>query len=413
MNRDPGTEYLHPSFDAASTHHLPRTTPLSRQSFRQRPFESAAEDDREIGTSTKAEVYLDRLRHNAEVFRSVCGEADLMAVVKADAYGHGATRTTQTLTEAGIRWFGVATPAEGIALRRTGLDARIVVFAAPLAEHLSTYSMYDLEATVSSTAVADAVIAGAATGDRHRVHVKVDTGMGRIGVSPDEAASVIARLERARKVRVAGLWTHLATADEPDLWYALEQLERFAAVVDEIGDAAEYIHAANSSAALRIPESLEYDRSLARIGIGLYGTSSMEGLAEGQGLSPAMKVSSAVTHVKSVEPGTSISYDRQWIAERATRIATVGAGYADGYHRLLTNRGSVGIRGARHAVVGTVCMDMFMVDVGPSAAVTVGDEVVLFGDGGPDVLEVATWADTIPYETLTSVSARVPRLYVG
>ncbi len=399
---------------ARSTNPYHAHLPLSRQPAPPRGASVSAVDDvRQSGafrTSTVAEVSLGRLRHNVDVFRSACGKADVMAVVKADGYGHGAARLTRDLVEYGIRWFGVATPAEGVELRRAGIEGRIVVFAAPLPTHLNAYPTYELEATVSSSDVADAIIDSR---DRHRVHVKVDTGMGRIGVPPDDAARVVSKLERAPNVEIAGVWTHLATSDEPDVSYAGEQLDRFAEVIAEVGDAAECIHVANSAAALRLPASLGYDRTLARIGIGLYGSSALEGLAEEHGLQPVMKVSSCVTHVKTVTPGTSISYGRRWTAERLTRIATVGAGYADGYHRRLSNRSSVGIRGRRHPVAGTVCMDMIMVDVGADSDVAVGDEVVLFGDDGPDVFDVATWADTIPYEILTSVSARVPRLYVN
>lgn len=376
---------------------------------------ASARDVREsgaLGTPTVAEIFVDRILHNAYVLQSACAEADLMAVVKADAYGHGATRMARELADHGVRLFAVATAAEGMKLRRADVDARILVLTAPLPEHLSAYPAYRLDVTVSSAAVADAVIERAAAGDRFRVHVTIDTGMGRIGVSPEEAAPVVRKLERARRVELAGIWTHLATADEPDLSFAHEQLDRFDEVVAEIGDAAEYIHAANSAAALRLPRSTAYDRSLARVGIGLYGYSSLEGLAEEHGLRPVMRVSSRVTHVKTVRPGTTLSYGRRWTAHRTTRIATVGAGYADGYPRLLTNRSSVGIRGARYPVAGTVCMDAFMVDVGPDGEVDVGDEVVLFGDGGPDAFSVAGWAETIPYEILTGVSARVPRIYV-
>jgi alanine racemase len=334
-----------------------------------------------------------------------------MAVVKADAYGHGAVRVARELAGIGIRWFGVATAAEGAALREAGIEGRILVFAAPLPEHLSVYVRYDLELTVTSSEVADAVIRLAGGGDRCRVHVKVDTGMGRIGLSRGDAAAVVAGLERGAHVEVAGLWTHLATADAPDLSFAREQLERFAGVVAEIGDAAERIHVANSAAALRIPDALSFERPLARIGIGLYGYTSLEGLAKAHDLRPVMRVTSTVTHVKRVEAGATISYGRTWKAPQPTRIATVGAGYADGYHRLLSNRASVGIRGRRYPVTGTVCMDVFMVDLGPRSEVAVGDEVILFGDGGPDAVEVAGWAETIPYEVLTSVSSRVPRTY--
>lgn len=386
------------------------------QSREMDPERIAAADVREpdeMRTTTWAEVRLDGLIRNLNVFRSAAPQAQIMAVVKADAYGHGASRVAKELARNGVERFAVATTAEGVRLRQAGIEARILVFAAPLPENLEIYPAHDLDVTVSSRAVAEAVADASSRGDRFRVHVKVDTGMGRIGIRPDEAERVLSILDDAPGVDIEGLWTHLATADEPDLDFAYEQLARFRDVLVRAGDAADCIHAANSAAALRIPDSFSFDRALIRVGIGLYGYTALEGLAEEAGLEPVMRLTSRVTHVKRVEPGTSVSYGRRWTADRSTRIATIAAGYADGYPRIVSNRAQVGIGGTRYPVVGSVCMDMFMVDVGPDSDVGPGDEVVLFGTGGPDAFELGRLAETIPYEILTSVSARVPRRYTG
>ena len=229
---------------------------------------------------------------------------------------------------------------------------------------------------ISSPAIADAVLECAT--HAFRVHVKVDPGIGRIGITPGQAERIVTRLDRAPNVKIAGLWTHLATAYS-DAGFAHEQLERFDHVVGKIGDAAQTIHATATGSILRFPEATAWDRSLARAGIGFYGYT---GFAEDYGLRAAMTLYSKVIHLKKVEAGTNISYGRTWTADRTTSIATVGAGYADGYPRILGNRAFVTIRGQRYPVVGRVCMNMFMVDTGPERHVAVGDDVILFGTEG-------------------------------
>ena len=359
---------------------------------------------------TRAEVSLGAIRHNLDVFRRKAPAADVMAVVKADAYGHGATRIALALFDEGITNFAVATVPEGMRLRKAGLEGRILVLAAPLPEFLPLYPEHDLDVTVSSPEVAERMMAPGE--GPFRAHVKVDTGMGRIGVVPGDVERVVLDLERSDNVKIDGIWTHLATADDEDPAFSVEQIERFRDAIAPVQDAARRIHVANSAAALRLPESIEFPRALMRIGIGLYGYSALVGLAEEAGLRPVMRVASRVTQLKWVDPGTTISYGRRWTASRRTRIATVGAGYADGYPRCLSNKGEVAIGSQRCPVIGTVCMDMFMVDVGTSARVAVGDEVVLIGPEMPDAFEVAQWSGTIPYEILTGVAARVPRVYV-
>lgn len=359
---------------------------------------------------TRAEVNLGALLHNLDVFRRAAPSADVMAVVKANAYGHGSPQIASALFDAGITSFAVATVPEGIRLRKAGVEGRILVLAAPLPEYLAAYPEHDLDVTVSSAEVADWILSPGE--GPFRAHVKIDTGMGRIGLASGEVERVVLALERSESVKVDGLWTHLATADDDDPSFSVHQIERFREIVSPLEGAARRIHVANSSAALRIPDSTTFPRALMRIGIGLYGYSALDGLAEDAGLRPVLRLTSRITHLKWVNAGTSISYGRRWTAVKRTRIATIGAGYADGYPRMLSNRGEVSIGDERFPITGTVCMDMFMADVGTDAEVAVGDEVVLIGPESPDAFEVSKWAQTIPYEILTGIGARVPRLYI-
>lgn len=359
---------------------------------------------------TRADINLDRLLHNADIFRRKVATADIMAVVKADAYGHGAPRVAAALSDAGVTWFAVAHVPEGIRLRKSGIEGRILVLSAPLPEYVSLYPEYDLDINVTSREVAEYLTRGGE--GPFRAHIKIDTGMSRLGVSCEEAESIVRLLDAAPNVKIEGLWTHLATSDEEDPEFSLRQIELFRKTIEPFADSSARIHAANSAAALRLPESVRFPRVLMRIGIGLFGYCDPPGLAESVGLLPVMRLTSRVTQLKWVEAGTGVSYGRSWIASRRTQIATIGAGYADGYPRLLSNRGQVSIRGENYPVVGTVCMDMFMVDLGGDSDVSVGDEVVLFGLGYPSAEHVAEWAQTIPYEVLTGVTARVPRVLV-
>ncbi|HEX7069716.1 MAG TPA: alanine racemase [Rhodothermales bacterium] len=365
--------------------------------------------------STVAVVNLDHLRHNAQVLRDRAGSADLMAVVKADAYGHGAVPVARALHESGIRHFAVAILSEAIALRQAGIDDEILVFGAPLPEQLPAYQQYDLQVNVTSPDVARWVADAALSGRPLRTHVKVDTGMNRVGIHPEVAVDVIDRLNLTPGITIEGVWTHLATADEPGNPFTLEQIARFRSLLGRIRTRPRSVHLANSAGLLMVPESLRFDgRVLARPGIALYGLMIDEDQIAANDLRPVMTLRTHVQHLNVVQPGESVSYGRRWFAEEPSRVATVGSGYADGYPRLLTNRAEVGIAGVRRPVAGTVCMDMTMIYLGPASepsTVAVGDEVVLFGEGGPSATEVAGWAETIPYEICCGVSPRVPRVY--
>ena len=365
-----------------------------------------------------ATVNLQALRHNVRALQDRAGKADLMAVVKADAYGHGAVPVARVLHDEGVRHFAVARPAEAVELREAGCEDRILVLGAPFTDDLSVYTQYDLDMTVASEPTATAARRHARTGRPLRVHVKVDTGMGRIGLSPDEAPAVISRLGTAPGVTLAGVWTHFATADTPESPFAQTQLARFEALLDELEIPTEHVHAANTGALLTIgARAYEFSSPLVRTGIALYGLAASPDLHARTDLRPVMRLGARVTHLKTVSAGTPVSYGAEWRAARPTRIATLGIGYGDGYPRLGSGRAAVRIGGQRRPVVGTICMDMCMVDLGrpdqPLAqTVEVGDEATMFGPDGPTLYDVAEWAETIPYEICSGLSPRVPRRYL-
>lgn len=362
----------------------------------------------------RAETDLDAVRHNALWLRGKAGGDGVMAVVKADAYGHGAVPVTRALEGEGIERFAVATLAEAIELREAGVDARVLIFAAPLDGQLGAYERYGLEATVSSAEVARAVAGRGGVA----VHVKVDTGMHRLGVAPEEAAATVRRLGAAG-VTVEAVWTHLATADGDDGGFALEQVRRFDGVLRDLGaDAPPLVHVRNGPAVVRLPPLTSGRPALVRLGGVLYGLASDDAMLPDMGaLRPALRLVAHVVHVQTVAAGESVSYGRTWTARRPTRVATLAAGYADGVPRALSNRGEVGIGGARHPVAGRVCMDMMLVSLGdpdgPGAEVVRGDEAVLFGRGGPTAEEAAAAAGTISYELTCGVAPRVARVVLG
>ena len=352
----------------------------------------------------RAEVDLGAIRHNVLVLRQMAGDAGLMGVVKADAYGHGAVSVARALVDVGVRMLAVATVGEGQVLREAGIEAEILVFAAPLPDQLPLYAQHDLRVSVSSEQVAGFVADAARQRGPLTVHVKVDTGMHRLGLAPSEAARVVRQLEETPGVFVEGLWTHLATADEPTTEFVVEQVRRFQAVVDDLGvDTPPVVHVANGAALLRgLVRTLSASSARARVGGVLYGLASSSSLqhdVEAAGLRPAMRLVSRVVHLQTVEAGESLSYGRTWTADRPTRIATVAAGYADGLLR--SYKGPVGVGEERYPVVGRVCMDMMLIDLGdpesPSASVAVGDEATLFGVGGVSAVEAATIAGTLSY----------------
>lgn len=369
--------------------------------------------------ASRAEIDLTALAGNVASFRRhVRRETEIMAVVKAGGYGHGAGQVATAALGAGATRLGVAYVEEGVQLRQAGLKVPILVMGTPFADQAELFFNHGLTPTVYNEEQALVFSREACRrGTPLNVHVKVDTGMGRIGVFPPrEAVELIARLAEVPGLGIEGLFTHFATADEADLSFARQQLTLFQellSALDKRDLRPPLVHAANSAAAIVLPESW-FD--LVRVGISLYGCyPSGEMDRKGIILEPVMSLKSRVAHVKNVPAGTTISYGKTHITPQATRVATIPLGYADGYNRLFSNRGEVLIRGKRHPVIGRVCMDQFMVDTGKDPAITRGDEVVIMGrQGGEEISadEIATALQTISYEVLCAVSKRVPRHYL-
>ncbi len=366
---------------------------------------------------TIAEIDLGALYRNMRRIVARVKPAEVMAVVKADAYGHGAVRCAQTLLQAGATRLAVAHPTEGAELRAAGIDAPIQVFAGFFPEQIPEFIEHGLELTVSDDAQLQILEETVRRDGRALpVHVKFDTGMGRVGFPWEQAPDVFRRLRELPRLQLVGLMTHFATADEADKSFAREQLQRFQAVMDAAkrwGLRFRYYHAANSAAILDLPESW---LNLVRPGVMMYGYYPSGEVSHSVTLEPVMRWTSRILQVKTVSAGTPVSYGRTWVADRTTTVATVPVGYADGYRRALSNRMHALVRGRRVPVVGRVCMDMIMLDLGPDAGAAPGDEVVLLGRQGDAEIAMADFCralDTIPYEITCMISKRVPRVFVN
>lgn len=375
------------------------------------------------GRPTFAEIDLGALKHNFNLIRSsIPRRTEILAVVKADAYGHGFMDISRELENLGVNAFGVAFLAEGIQLRKSGIDKPILLLGGVYPGQERKCIGYNISSAVFSLEQARALNQAAVAGKLFRkaqLHLKIDTGMGRLGVPYSDVPQFLAELKKLPMVSLEGIFSHFASADELDesgQYFTRLQAERFNWAVAEVrkaGFSPRYIHIANSAASLlrEIPGC-----NLIRPGITLYGalpSSDFQGKLEMQ---PVMCLKSRVAMLKWVEAGTTISYARRFTAGARTLIASVPVGYADGYPRTLTNRGEALIRGRRAKVAGTVCMDWIMLDVTNIPDVTIGDEVVLMG---PDACgnriqaeELAEWAGTIPYEIFCGISKRVPRVYL-
>ncbi len=367
--------------------------------------------------STIAEIDLGAIAFNLEGVRQRVRPAATMAVVKADAYGHGILAVSRLALQHGAEYLAVALPDEAVQLRQSGIEAPILVMGGLHRDDAHLYPHYDLEATVYEPGALTA-LKRAAKKLNHpvKVHVKVDTGMGRVGVDWRQAAAYTAALADEEAVQLSGLYMHFATADAIDKSYAQLQLARFNEVVSDLKDKkikVPLVHAANSAAIIDLPESY-FD--MVRPGVMLYGYYPSKETSESIPLQPAMTFKTRVLHAKTVERGQSVSYGRQFIASEPTQIITLPVGYADGYNRLLSSRGEVLIRGRKYPIVGRVCMDMIMADTGPDGAIEVGEDAVLFGRQGDHEITVQSICDllgTIPYEVTCWVSRRVPRLYIN
>ncbi len=366
-----------------------------------------------------AEVSLEAIAHNMRQFRRLYPDKLLMAVVKADGYGHGAVPVAKAALGAGADWLGVAFVEEGLALRQAGIKAPILVLGTTREpEAIEVAVCHELALTVYEEANLLQMAACAhKVGKRLAVHVKADTGMNRIGIKGTENVVRLIQMAVSQPwIEVQGLYTHFATADEAEKRFTWKQYETFMGVVRELERdriRPPVLHCANSAAAIDLPDMAA---DLLRIGISLYGIYPSPEVSHSRLLlKPAMQWKTRVTMVKKVLRGETISYGATYRVQKTSEwIATLPVGYADGYSRRLSNTGEVLIRGQRCPVVGRVCMDQLMVRVPDGFGIRVGDEVVLFGRQDGEVLPVeqlADWLDTIPYEVVCMVSKRVPRVY--
>ena len=369
------------------------------------------------GRPTVAEVSLGALRSNCrEVCALVGGAVTVMAVVKADAYGHGAAAAARAFRDGGAQALGVSTVAEGAELRRAGVDGPIVVLGGVFRGEGKVVVEHGLGAAVWTSGCARALGAAAtAAGRTVDVHIKVDTGMTRLGVDLADVRALGEAVRSVEGVRIAGVFSHFASADAVDTLAAHAQVERFreaVAALAAVGIRPPHVHLANSAAVLSAPDA---HFSMVRPGLMLYGYAPAPHLASRAQLRPAMRLRTAVAQAREVGPGRPVGYGGTFVTSRPSTIAVVPMGYADGYHRLASNRASVLVRGKRAPVAGRVCMDHTMLDVTDVGGVEAGTPVVAFGrqDGGYlGADELAAWCDTISYEVLTSVGRRVPRVYV-
>lgn len=364
----------------------------------------------------RAEIDLGAVAHNVRLLRAASAPAQLMAVVKADGYGHGAVPVARAALEAGATWLGVAMVDEAVVLRDHGIEEPILVLSEPRPGEMATAIDQRVRLAVYTEAgIAAAAAAAEVAGAVLPVHLKVDTGMRRVGAAPEETPTLAAAIGAQPALDLEGLWTHCAVADEPENEFTAVQIERFeevlAAVVAQ-GIEPRVVHAANSAASIAHPTS-RYD--VVRCGIALYGVAPSAGTDGLVDLRPAMRLVSEITLVKRISAGDRVSYGHRYEAPRDATLATVPIGYADGVpRRLYEVGGEVLIRGRRFPIAGVVTMDQLMVDCGDED-VAVGDEVVLIGRQGDHEVTANEWGErlgTIGYEIVCGISARVPRVYV-
>jgi alanine racemase len=362
----------------------------------------------------RARVDLSAVEQNCSLLKARLGSSALCAVVKADGYGHGAVACAEAALAGGASWLAVATANEATELRTRGVDTRLLVMGALTATELEAALGADADVVAWTRGFVELAAARAGPlGRPARLHVKLDTGMGRLGTKdPGEALDLLARIDDEDGLEPAGLMTHLATADEPDPSFLDEQLARFAPVAEEARRASPgiVVHAANSAAVLREPKS-HFD--MARCGIAIYGLSPFHRDPAEHGLKPALELESYVAAVKRVGAGETVGYGRTWTAQRETQVGVLPIGYGDGYRRGLSNLAEVLIGGKRFPVVGTISMDNITIDVGADE-VQVGDRAILIGaQRGERVLaeDLARKLGTINYEVTCGLSGRVPRVH--
>ena len=359
---------------------------------------------------TWVEIDLHSIKSNLATVKSIVGDnVSVLAIVKADAYGHGAVTVSKTLISCGLEMLGVATLEEAMELRESGINHPIIILGGIQKDELDDVIKHGIIPTVYDLEILEELSNAAKKINKNYIyHLKIDTGMSRLGIKHQDIELFFEKHAKYNNLRLEGLYSHLAMADEITSDYTGKQIKLFFESLErfkKLNIEPEYHHLANSAAIQNYPDS---HGNLVRPGIMIYGAGSFNGFK----LSPVMKLKSKIVQLKHHDKGTSISYGGTYITEKKSQIATVPIGYADGYLRILSNKAYVSVNGKRAPVVGRVCMDFIMVDVTEINNVNVGDVVTLFGDGNVSLNDVAGWADTIPYEIITLVGKRVHRIFV-
>jgi alanine racemase len=372
--------------------------------------------------TARVSVDLDAITANVEVLRGRAGSAAVMAVVKADGYGHGLVPSARAALLGGASWLGVAQLGEAMALRDSGIAGRLLSWLHIPGSDFAGAIAADIDLSVSAPwALSEIADAARVLGRTARIHLKVDTGLGRNGAFGDDWTSLLQasrRLEAEGLVRIVGVWSHFVYADEPTHPTVRRQVAQFTQAVAEAERAGcdlEVRHIANSAATLTNPGAA-FD--LVRPGLAVYGLSPVPSLGDPQsfGLTPAMTLTADLAVTKRLPAGQGVSYGHQYVTSQDTTVGLVPMGYADGIPRNATNVGPVSLAGVRYTVAGRVCMDQFVLDLGPASRAQAGDLVTLFGAGGTGEPTAQDWADatgTISYEIISRIGARVPRVYVG
>lgn len=367
----------------------------------------------------RAEVNLAAIASNLKFIKSKT-KSQVLAVVKADAYGHGLVTVAKAAQEAGADWFGTALLEEAIALRNSGITKPIIAWLTPPGEDFKTAINLGIDLSISSVELlAEIAAAGKALNKIPRVHIELDTGMNRGGFGDelDTAIPELADQVKSGAVKVIGIWSHFARADEPGIVMNQTQLSEFNSRVEQLkkaGITSEYLHLANSAASLTIPDA---HKNIIRWGIGLYGLSpdvKNMGTSSDLGINSAMKLISKLQLVKAVKAGQSVGYGSTATTKVDTKLGVVTMGYADGIPRNASNLAGVFVAGKRAPLIGRVSMDQFVVDLGATSLAKTGDEVIVFGDGSGGEYTIDEWAKacgTINYEIVTRIGTRVPRIY--
>lgn len=366
-----------------------------------------------------AEINLDNLIHNIrEIKKLLEPGTEYISVVKADGYGHGASEVAHVCTDEGIKWFAVAMLDEALELRNSGIKGSILILGYTPETEVEKIVSNGISQVCFNYSLAEAMSnAAVRLGKTAKIHIAVDTGMGRIGLNPDaESADLVLKISKLPNIEIEGVFTHFSSADEADKGYTYLQFKRFKDflnLLDMRNIKVKYAHAGNSAAIMDLPA---VQMNAVRPGIIQYGLYPSDDVLKSKlNLKPVMSIKAEVVHVKYVEAGTSISYGRKFTAIRRSRIATLPVGYADGYTRLLNGKAKVIINGAIAPVVGSICMDQCMIDVTDCSSVKPGDEVIIMGSDGNLSISadtIASWMGTINYEVVCMFSKRVPRVYL-